>query len=86
MVCDLISPERNIKVENVNYVKVPGTKGSFGILKKHAPIVSSLEPGAVKVILDDKTKLLFAIPSGGFVEVTDDQVTIIAEEVLQQPE
>lgn len=81
MVCDLISPGASFQVEDVYYVKVPGTKGSFGILHKHAPIVSSLEPGIVNVIRNDNSELQFNIPSGGFVEVNEDIVTIIAESV-----
>lgn len=83
MVCDLISPETSYHIEETQYIQVPGSKGSFGILKQHAPIVSSLEPGIVRVIRDDGAKLLFSIPSGGFVEVSDNVITIVAEQVSQ---
>ena len=83
MICDLISPDTSYKVEDTQYIQVPGTKGSFGILHKHAPIVSSLEPGIIKVIRTDGVELLFTIPAGGFVEVNDDIVTIVAESVSQ---
>ncbi len=83
MKCDLISPDNSFLIEEAQYVQVPGSKGSFGILQKHAPIVSSLEPGIVRVIRNDGAELLFNVPAGGFVEVNDDVVTIIAESLTQ---
>ena len=83
MICELYSVEKFFQIEDVYYVQVPGTKGSFGILKKHAPIVSSLEPGVVKIIRNDGTELLFAIPTGGFVGVENDMVSIVSEEINQ---
>lgn len=83
MICDLISPEASYQIEDVYYVQVPGTKGLFGILHKHAPIVSSLESGIVRVIRNDNAELLFNVPAGGFVEMNDNVVTIIAEVISQ---
>lgn len=83
MICDLISPETSYQIEETYYVQVPGSKGSFGILQKHAPLVSSLEPGIIKVIRTDGAELLFNIPAGGFVEVNDNIITIVAESVSQ---
>lgn len=83
MKCDLISPDNSYLIEEAQYVQVPGSKGSFGILQKHAPIVSSLEPGIVRVIRNDGAELLFNVPAGGFVEVNDDTITIIAESLTQ---
>lgn len=83
MKCDLISPDNSFLIEEAQYIQVPGSKGSFGILQKHAPIVSSLEPGIVRVIRNDGAELLFNVPAGGFVEVNDDVVTIIAESLNQ---
>lgn len=83
MICDLISPETSYQVEDIYYIQVPGTGGSFGILKKHAPIVSSLEPGIIRVIRNDGAELLFNIPAGGFVEVNDNKITILTESVSQ---
>ena len=83
MKCDLISPENSYLIDDTQYIQVPGSKGSFGILQKHAPIVSSLEPGIVRVIRNDGAELLFNIPDGGFVEVNEDVVTIIAESLTQ---
>lgn len=83
MKCDLISPENTFLIEETQYVQVPGSKGSFGILHKHAPIVSSLEAGVVRVVRSDGTELLFNLPDGGFVEVNNEEIAIIAETLSQ---
>lgn len=83
MICELYSIEKFFQIEDVYYVQVPGTKGSFGILKKHAPIISSLEPGIIKIVRNDGTELLFAIPAGGFVNVENDVVSVVSEEINQ---
>ncbi|QKG81118.1 F0F1 ATP synthase subunit epsilon [Tenuifilum thalassicum] len=83
MICELYSVEKFFQIEEVYYVQVPGTKGSFGILKKHAPIISSLEPGIVKVVRNDGAEILFSIPAGGFVSFENDVVSIVSEEITQ---
>lgn len=83
MVCDIISPDVSYQIEDTYHVQVPGTRGSFGILQKHAPIISSLEPGTIRIIRTDGTELFFDIPAGGFVEVNENIVTIVAEAVNQ---
>jgi F-type H+-transporting ATPase subunit epsilon len=83
MICELYSVEKFFQIEDVSYVQVPGTKGSFGILKKHAPIISSLEPGIVKVVRNDGAEILFSIPAGGFVGFENDVVSIVSEEITQ---
>ncbi|HPD95912.1 MAG: F0F1 ATP synthase subunit epsilon [Bacteroidales bacterium] len=83
MICQLVSPEKNFQLDDVYYVQVPGTKGSFGVLQKHAPLASTLEPGIIKVVQTQGGELLFNIPQGGFIKILDDTVTIITEEVEQ---
>ncbi|MEW5845182.1 MAG: F0F1 ATP synthase subunit epsilon [Bacteroidota bacterium] len=83
MICELYSVDKFFQIEDVYYVQVPGTKGSFGILKKHAPIISSLEPGVVKIVRSDGAELFFAIPAGGFVGVENDVISIVSEEINQ---
>ncbi len=83
MICELYSVDKLFEIEDVYYVQVPGTKGSFGILKKHTPIISSLEPGVVKVVRNDGAELFFDIPSGGFVRVENDVVSVVSEVITQ---
>lgn len=82
MECQLISPENNFILEDVYYVHVPGTKGSFGILQKHAPLLSTLESGTVRVVTHGE-EYTFDIPQGGFIEIANDTITIITEEIEQ---
>jgi F-type H+-transporting ATPase subunit epsilon len=74
---EILTPEKRLYSGRASLVKVPGTKGSFEILRKHAPIISTLEKGQIKII-DDQEKSLFFEISGGVVEVHQNNVTILA--------
>jgi len=74
---EILTPEKKLYSGEANLVKVPGTKGSFEILKKHAPLVSTLEKGQIK-ILDQKNEPVFFDISSGVIEVHKDLVTILA--------
>ncbi len=63
-------------------VQVPGTKGPFQILTKHAPIISTLHQGKVKVIETQNRKEKFFEISGGVIEVLKNHVIILAEKTL----
>jgi len=73
---EILTPERKLYTGDVNLVKVPGTKGSFEILKKHAPLISTLEKGQIK-ILDQKNEPVFFDIASGVIEVHKDLVTIL---------
>ena len=59
-------------------VKVPGSSGSFAVLKNHAPIISALTEGELKVETESGEKLRYEI-SGGMVEVINDHIVVLAE-------
>ena len=63
-------------------VRLPGKKGSFSVLDNHAPIISSLEGGIVKITLKDDDTLIFDVDSG-YVEVKDNRVTICGDKVIK---
>ena len=77
MKVEILTPEKKLYSGEANLVKVPGTKGSFEILKKHAPLISTLEKGQIK-ILDQKNEPVFFDISSGVIEVHKDIVTILA--------
>ena len=77
----ILTPEEKVFVGTVELVKVPGTKGSFEILNMHAPIISTLEKGEVKVKRTKNQEQIFTI-SGGVVEVRDNKIIILAESVI----
>jgi F-type H+-transporting ATPase subunit epsilon len=74
---EILTPEKKLYSGEANLVKVPGTKGSFEILKKHAPLISTLEKGQIK-ILDQKNEPVFFDIVSGVIEVHKDVVTILA--------
>ena len=72
----IITPDTTLYDGKADMVVVPGTDGLIGILNDHAPLVSSLTRGSVKVKLDD-TEKLFEV-SGGVVEVLKNKVIVLA--------
>ena len=81
MQLDIITPEKKIFTGEVKLVQVPGSKGSFEILNNHAPIISTLENGEIKIIDLQDRKIYFDI-SGGVIEVNQNKIIILAELVL----
>jgi F-type H+-transporting ATPase subunit epsilon len=80
---EVITPERRVLTESVNMVTVPGLGGELGILPGHTPLISQLQTGVLSYVQDGKTHQLHV--SGGFIEVRDDKVSVIAE-VAERPE
>ena len=72
----IVSPEKTLFNGDAQGVVVPGEEGAFEILKRHAPIISTLSAGNIKVISEE---LLHISISGGFVEVANDEVSICVE-------
>ena len=79
----VLTPEKEIFKGAIESVKVPGTNGQFEILKGHAPIVSSLVSGPVRIISEGGDKKLFNI-SKGFVEVLSNEVSLLVQGVEEE--
>ena len=77
MKLEIITPEKRLFDGKVKLVQVPGTKGSFEILKNHAPVISTLSAGKVKVITEADKQEYFDVISG-IVEVKANNITILA--------
>lgn len=75
---DIISPDKSIFSGEVNAIQLPGTAGSFGILNNHAPLISTLKEGKIKV-KDASGKEDFFEIKGGVVEVLKNRVIILSE-------
>ncbi len=82
MKLDIITPDKKVFSGSVRSVRVPGQKGSFQVLKDHAPIISTLDRGIVVVVAEDDTVAEFRI-SGGVVEVKQDKIILLADSLLQ---
>lgn len=79
MFLEIITPDKTVYSGLVSAVKVPGTKGSFEVLNGHAPIISTLVNGKVRV--KDKDGVHFFKVKGGVIEVLKDKVILLAESV-----
>ncbi len=77
----IITPDKKIFEGEVDAVKVPGTLGSFEVLKNHAPIISSLEKGDVRYKTTGGEVVTITI-DGGVVEVLNNEISLLAEKVL----
>ncbi len=74
---DIVTAERLVFSDQVDEVVAPGTEGELGILPHHAPLMTMLKPGEVK--LRKGTEEIFMAVSGGFLEVRPDHVIILAD-------
>ncbi len=77
MILDILTPDKKIYSGEIISVQVPGTSGSFEILKNHVAIISTLEKGKVKV--KSKTGTEVFLIEGGVIEVVKNKVTLLAE-------
>ena len=83
MELEILTPEKKLFSGNVYGVQLPGISGSFEILEKHAPMVSALGAGKLKV-LNDKTGYTTSYSiQGGFMEVLNNRVVVLVEKVTE---
>lgn len=78
LVLEIITPSKISFKGGVNSVTVPGTEGSFQILKNHAPLISTFEIGAIKIVLPDEGEKYYST-GGGTVEVLNNHILILAD-------
>jgi F-type H+-transporting ATPase subunit epsilon len=79
MTLEILTPERKLFSGEVYGVQMPGISGSFEVLDKHAPLVSALKTGRVKVLRDKQNHAAYYDIQGGFVEVLNNKVTVLVE-------
>ena len=78
MTLEILTPERKVFSGEVYGVQLPGIAGLFEVLDRHAPLVSALKAGKLK-ILKDKNSTTFYTIQGGFVEVINNKATVLVE-------
>ena len=81
MKIEIITPDSKIYSGDIKSVRVPGKKGSFQVLKDHAPIVSTLEKGLVYIVDQVDKEIVFEI-SGGVIEVKMNRIILLADKVI----
>ena len=77
---EVVAPEKMVMSKTVDMVTISGSEGDFGVLPGHAALVSSIRPGFLEIEADKETEKMFI--GGGFIEVLEDKVSILATEVL----
>lgn len=75
---EIITPDKKVFEGEVKLIKLPGTKGTFEILNNHAPILSTLEKGTIK-IQDENGKELFFEVDGGVIENKSNKIIVLIE-------
>ena len=83
MILEILTPERKIFSGDVFGVQLPGISGLFEVLDKHAPMVSALKAGKLKVLTDKTATASYTILSG-FVEVLNNSTTVLVEGAVEK--
>lgn len=78
MTLEILTPEQKVFSGDVYGVQLPGIGGSFELLDKHAPMVSALKDGVLKILKDKTATVSYKIKSG-FVEVLNNKTTVLVE-------
>ena len=78
---ELVTPTKLVRSEDVHMVVVPGAEGEFGVLEGHAPFMSTIRDGAVKIYRTEGASPEEIAVRGGFAEVSASGLTVLAEHV-----
>jgi F-type H+-transporting ATPase subunit epsilon len=74
---EIVTPDQTIFSGEIRLIRLPGSKGSFAILRNHAPIISTLDEGSIKIITNSGEEIFYDI-TGGVVEAADNEVIVLA--------
>ena len=83
MTLEILTPEKKLFSGDVYGVQMPGISGSFEVLDKHAPLVSALKAGRVKILRDKNNSTASFDIQSGFVEVLNNKVTVLVEGAVE---
>ena len=78
---ELVTPARLVRSQDVYMVAVPGSEGEFGVLEGHAPFMSTIRDGALKIYASEGATPEEIQIRGGFAEVGENGLTVLAEHV-----
>ncbi len=81
--CDIVSAEKKIFSGLVSMIVAAGSEGEVGIIYGHAPLLTGLKPGPIRVLKQDGIEDIFYV-SGGFLEVQPNHVTVLADTALRE--
>jgi F-type H+-transporting ATPase subunit epsilon len=80
---DVVSAEEQIFSGEANFVVLPGEAGELGIYPKHTPLITRVQPGAVRIQRADNGQEEFVFVAGGILEVQPDVVTVLADTAIR---
>ncbi len=80
---EVVSAEESIFSGDATVVSVPGEVGELGILPKHAPLITRIKPGAVRIQRADNQQEEFVFVAGGILEVQPNCVTVLADTAIR---
>ncbi len=78
---ELVTPAKLVRSDDVYMVVVPGSEGEFGVMEGHAPFMSTVKDGVLKIYKTESGAAEEIVVSGGFAEVGDKGLTVLAEHV-----
>src|SRR5512133_3369607 len=79
LLCEIVTPERIVYTNEVEMVIAPTLQGEVGILPLHAPLVTVLQPGELRVRYNDNKDVEWFAVSGGYLQVHADKVIVLAD-------
>ena len=79
---DVVSAEESIFSGEAKFVALPGEAGELGIYPKHAPLITRIKPGAVRILKDDDTEE-FVFVAGGILEIQPNVITVLADTAIR---
>jgi F-type H+-transporting ATPase subunit epsilon len=78
---EIVTPEEKIYSEDVDMVTLPGTEGELGVYPKHVPLLTTLKPGELRVLKDERETAMAV--GEGFVEIKADGVSVLTDMALE---
>jgi F-type H+-transporting ATPase subunit epsilon len=78
MKLEIITPDKKLYEGDIKSAVFPGSEGSFGVLNNHAPMIATLQNGAIELVEESNQKQSFSV-KGGVVEILNNKVIVLAE-------
>ena len=82
MQLEVLTPGKTVFSGDIKLIKVPGSGGSFEVMNNHAPIISTLDAGEVRVVVDEDSIKSFNIDSG-VIQVVANRIIVLAESIIE---
>ena len=79
---ELVSPEKLLLSQDIEMAVLPAEEGDLGVLPGHSPVIATLRPGTISVFKGNSVEERIFV-AGGFLEITEERCTVLAEEALK---